>query len=423
MAEFKKIWILNHYASTDYDDQGGRHYGIAKYLRREGYEPVIFCCNKIHNTNRFCFNNDNLVNELTDEATDVPYVFLRGRDYSGSGKKRVLNMLDFYRNLKKIAPAYAKKSGKPDIIYASSVHPLTLVAGIKLARRYGVKCICEVRDLWPESIVEYSDSLSKDNPIIKVLYAGEKWIYKKCDALIFTFENGYDYIRERGWTQAVPREKVFYVNNGVDLEIFNYNKDAYLIQDEDLEDDDRINIIYTGSIRKVNNLGRLLDIAKLIRNDKIRFLVWGDGDELEPLRKRLEDEKITNVVFKGKVDKKYIPYITSKAYINFAHNNPSKLFKYGISFNKIFDYMAAGRPILVDFECNSNPVINIGAEISTQGYTCEDIAHAIEAAAEMSGEKYRALCENSIKGAKRYDYKQLAKELINVINKAKTGRV
>jgi glycosyltransferase involved in cell wall biosynthesis len=254
-----------------------------------------------------------------------------------------------------------------------------------------------------------------------VLYAGEKWIYRKCDALIFTFENGYDYIRERRWTQAVPREKVFYVNNGVDLEAFNDNKDAYMIQDEDLEDDDKINIIYTGSIRKVNNLGRLLEIAKLIKNDKVRFLVWGDGDELEPLRKRIADEKIDNVVFKGRVDKKYIPYITSKAYINFAHNNPSKLFKFGISFNKIFDYMAAGKPILVDFECNSNPVLNIGAAISTQGYTCEDIARAIDKAAEMSGEQYRALCENATRGAKKYDYKQLAKELISVINKTKTG--
>ena len=78
---------------------------------------------------------------------------IKARKYQGNGKQRVLNMVDFYRNVKKAAVEFAKKNAKPDIIYASSVHPLALVAGIQLAKKFGVKCICEVRDLWPESIV------------------------------------------------------------------------------------------------------------------------------------------------------------------------------------------------------------------------------------------------------------------------------
>ena len=78
------------------------------------------------------------------------FVFVRGRTYEGNGKQRVLNMVDFFRNVKRAARAYAKTWGKPDVIYASSVHPLTLVAGLQMAKHFGVPCVCEVRDLWPE---------------------------------------------------------------------------------------------------------------------------------------------------------------------------------------------------------------------------------------------------------------------------------
>ncbi len=88
-------------------------------------------------------------------------------------------MIDFYRNVKKAVKEYAAQHGKPDVIFASSVHPLTLVAGIQLAKQFGVKCVCEVRDLWPEH--QKFDRFTKKNPLIRLLYQGEKWIYKKLD--------------------------------------------------------------------------------------------------------------------------------------------------------------------------------------------------------------------------------------------------
>ena len=75
---------------------------------------------------------------------------------------------------------------------------------------------------------------------------------------------------------------------------------------------------------------------------------YGDGDEREALQQRVAEENISNVVFKGRVEKKYVRYITSCADLNIAHNTPSSLFRFGISFNKLFDYLAAGNaaPIL-----------------------------------------------------------------------------
>ena len=195
----KKIWIMNHYATETYFDCGGRHYWFAKYLKRSGYEPVVFGSNAMHGKEALFFQNEDLWHEHMAEEIGVPFVFVKSRAYSGNGKQRILNMVDFYRNVQKAAKEYEKRHGRPDVIFASSVHPLTLVAGLRLAKHFGVKCICEVRDLWPESIVAYSRRFTKKHPLIKLLYRGEKWIYKKADALVFTVEGAYDYILEQVW--------------------------------------------------------------------------------------------------------------------------------------------------------------------------------------------------------------------------------
>ena len=157
----KNVWIMNHYADSMYFSQGGRHYSFAKYLKRAGYEPVVFCANSKYGPSETWFPEEALWWEHMAEEIGVPWVFVWARNYTGNGKQRVLNMLDFYWNVKKAAKQYAAEYGKPDIVYASSVHPLTLAAGIQLAKRFGVECVCEVRDLWPESIVAYGIEIGR----------------------------------------------------------------------------------------------------------------------------------------------------------------------------------------------------------------------------------------------------------------------
>lgn len=408
---------MNHYAGSMFFDKGGRHYNFAKYLRRAGYEPVIFCANSKHGQQELFFGNKDLWHEHIAEEIVTPFVFVKARTYQGNGKQRVLNMIDFYRNVKKTAKQYAKKHGSPDVIYASSVHPLTLVAGIQLAKYFGVKCICEVRDFWPESIVAYSTRFTRSHPLMRLLYHGEKWIYKKADSLIFTTEGAYDYIVEQGWEKEIPRFKVHYINNGVDLEAFQYNREHFQVDDPDLQDPDIFKVVYTGSIRLVNNLGLLLDAAKQVTDPKVRFLIWGDGDERPMLEQRIRDEGIGNVGFKGKVDKKYIPYIVSKADLNFAHNTPSSLFRFGISFNKIFDYFAAGKPILTDFPCAYNPVIQSNSGVAVENATAAEVARAIEKMVALEEAEYMKFCSNALKAAETYDFKNLTQKLIDIISK------
>lgn len=411
----KHIWILNHYAGDMFFDQGGRHYSFAKYLKRAGYEPVIFCCNAMHGPAKRFFETDALWQEQMAEEIGIPFVYVRGRTYTGNGKQRILNMVDFYRNVKKVAKEYAASHGRPDIIFASSVHPLTLVAGIQLAKHFGVKCICEVRDLWPESIVEYSDRFTKDHPLIKLLYQGEKWIYRKADAMVFTMEGAYDYIVERGWEKDIPRSKVFCINNGVDLEVFCENREQWQIQDKDLDDPDIFKVVYTGSVRRVNNLGVLLDAAK--QAPRVKFLIWGDGDERAALEQRVADEHIENVVFKGRVEKKYVPYIVSRANVNYIHGDPTALFRFGISPNKLFDYFAAEKPVLMDMKAAYNPADRFSCGLVSKAP--EDLVENIEKLTRLTAEEYRNLCQGSKAAAQEYDFKHLTENLVQVIE----GRV
>ena len=250
----QNVWIWNHYATNMFFDQAGRHYWFAENLTTEGYKPTIFCAS----TNHFSDNHIDTKGHKysVNSENNIPFVFVNTPEYKGNGKKRVVNMLSFYRGLFKTAKVYAIENGKPDVILASSVHPLTLVAGIKIAKKFGIPCICEVRDLWPESIVAYG-SLKRNSVIAKILYLGEKWIYKNADYVIMTWEGGKQYIIDQGWDKQIDLNKIKHISNGVVIDSFDKNCQDHVIIDSDLDDNNFKNLIYAGSIRKVNKVSTL----------------------------------------------------------------------------------------------------------------------------------------------------------------------
>lgn len=401
------IWIIDHYAVPPEYYPLARQTIFAKKLNEKGHTATIFCASSVHNSDKNLSNGAKLYRE---EIVDgVKYVFVTCKGYRGNGIKRVLNMLEFARKLPKVCKNYEK----PDAVLACSMTLQACKQGIKLARKYKAKAVAQITDLWPEALVEYGIAGKNSLPVL-YLRRIEKWIYINADSVVISAEGMYRYVIEQGWDKTIPKEKYVYINNGIDLAAFDYNKDHFKLEDKELEDPDFYNIVYTGSIRIVNDLSGVLEVAKCIKNPKIRFLIWGQGDQLEELKQRVIDENITNVFFKGPVEKKYIPYITSKAFVNFAHNQPSKMFKYGISFNKVFDYLAAGRPILCDFPCPYNPVLSAKAGVSVDSADPNDIALQIERFTAMDSTNIDRYCTNARIGAKQYDFEVLTQKLLDV---------
>lgn len=416
----KTVWILNHYAGNMFIVGGGRHYYMAKYLKEKGFEPVVFCSNYDHFTRKKCIDSDSLWIEKQESNTGVPYVFLKTREYSNNGIRRVFNMTDFYSGLLKVAKQYAAANGSPDVIYASSVHPLTLVAGIKIAKYFGIKCISEVRDLWPESIVAYSSRWTRSNPLMKVLYAGEKWIYKKSDYVIMTWPGGYDYIEEQGWGKVIPESKVVHISNGVDLESYLDNVNSHQYDDPDLCIEGHKTFVYAGSVRKVNNLGLMVSAAEILKrigNTTARIIVFGDGDELEVLKKEAADKGLDNIVFKGRVSKQCVPSILSQCYASILHNSSTELDKYGQSQNKFFEYLAAGRPILMTYSVGHSVIRKYQCGLELDEQTPETIADAMNKLCDLPEEQYKNYCDHAAECARMFDYKKLCDQLVQVINK------
>ena len=404
----KNIWIFNHYAEPPQYETRVRNNTMAKYLMRAGYDVTIFGASTIHNTN---------INLITDgspyirrEYDGLKFVHIKAPDYTGNGISRKLNLLLFPFHLWQVT---RKLGEKPDVI-VNDLDVMAMSFPFWIARHFRVPIITEVRDLWPESLIEYG-YLKRNSLLARFLYQVEKRMYLRSDSIVFTMEGAYDYIVEQGWGKEIPRSKVHYINNGVDLELFDYNKEHFRVEDPELDDPEGFKVIYTGSIRRVNNLGLLLDAAKCVKDPRVKFLIWGDGDEREALEQRVRDEKIANVEFKGRVEKKYVPSIVSRANLNFAHNAPSPLFRFGISFNKLFDYLAAGKPVLCDFPCPYNPAVTYGAGIEVSGTQPQRIAKAIDALVTSAEQERQSYCTNARRAAEDYDFKRLTDKLITVI--------
>lgn len=414
----KKLWIWNHYASDMYKNKGGRHYWFAKNLIKKGYKVTIFCSNTFHNsTDIIPIENKDIY--TVDKVEDINFVFIKTSPFDGNNLKRIKNMYDFYKNIKKVAKQLINNNDKPDYILASSVHPLTMLAGVQIGKKYKIPCISEVRDLWPEAIFQFG--YLKENSLGgKMLIAGEKYIYEKSDALVFTKPGDKDYILEKKWDTnqggKIDLNKVFYINNGVDLKSFNNQKKCNYLNDKDLWDDS-FKIIYTGTIKPVNNIDLILDTAKELSNQEdIKFLIYGSGNEKNRIENRISDEKIHNVILKDRVDKKYIPFILNQSSINLLNYSQKQYnWKRGNSSNKLFEYLASGKPVLSTVKMGYSFIEKYDCGFEIDNPKPIELAKKINEIKQIPKNDYNKLSINARKASENFDFSKLTEDLENVI--------
>jgi len=410
------LWILHHYATLPNLNGHIRPFRFAKHLEKNGICTTIFAASFQHMSSNNLINDDCLV--MMQEYDGVPFVFVNTPSSVAGIGARVKNMFMFYKNMLRCAKKCGDLLGKPDVILASSPHPLAIAAGIKLAKKYGVPCIGEIRDLWPEAI--FSMGYTKEKSFLgRLLTAGEHWLYRKADALVFLKEGDTNHLTECGWTTEqggdISLAKCFYINNGVELEEYDKEIIEYRFPDPDL-DDDSFKVIYAGTIRPINNVGNILDAAKLLQGQEVKVLIYGDGSERKYLEQRVKDEHIDNVVIKGFVQKKYLPYILSKASATLL-NYSSEQYNWsrGNSSNKLFEYLASGRPVIATIKTGYSIIqkYNCGTEMEKQ--TPKGLAKAILHIKNLNPEQYQTYCANARKGAADFDYKILTERLMQAI--------
>lgn len=350
------IWIFNHYAVSPDSNGITRHYDLAKYLVRKGHNVTIFASSFNHQALEEEHLRDTNEKFVVKEYEGVNYVWVKTFSYNKNNWRRVVNMFDY--TIKAYLQA-KRNEESPDVVIGSLAHPLAAWIGYLISKRKNALFYFEERDLWPQSLIDLG-KMSTNNPAIKVLSWLEKHLYKKSKRIILLFDKAINYVESRG----IEREKVVYLPNGVDFTRFNNNIQLPNSVKKELDKlDDKIIVAYTGTLGLANNIDTILNVAKKLIsiNPKIHFLFVGGGPEKVNLISRSKMENISNVTFIEPLPKKFIPSILKKVDIGLLPLKESPVFKWGISPNKLYDYMAASLPVLLLCDLEDTPVENYDA--------------------------------------------------------------
>jgi len=410
----KKIWLINQYAMPPELESRLRTIKFAQYLTLKGYDVTIFASSIMHNMQIDLITDKSMYIEKT--YGDIKFVHIKTMPYNSNGICRIISSTQFPVRLKKIAGYFAK----PDAIIQTATVPFGNSL-YYLAKKLGAKYIVEVLDLWPESFLDLG-VLNKNNPLLYFAYKAEKWLYQKADEVVFSMEGGIDYIKDKHWDinngGKINLNKVHYINNGVDLNDFDFNLKNNIIEDSDLTDKEIKKIIYIGSIRLANNLKKLIDAAELLKHEpNVKFLLYGDGNDRNFLEKYCIENKINNVVFKQKwIEPQYVPYLLSCSTVNILNYMPGNFGKYGGSQSKMFQYMASGKPICSNLNMMYCPINQNSIGISQEFVSSREYADAIMKLVNMNKIDYNQMCIRARKTAEEYDYKLLTDKIEKLIN-------
>ncbi len=126
---------------------------------------------------------------------------------------------------------------------------------------------------------------------------------------------------------------------------------------------------------------------------------------------------MTNVKFKDKwIDPKYVPFVLSQSYLNIL-NYTAHFGKYGISSSKMFQYMAAGKPIVCNVDILYSDILEHNIGVCHNMKDEQDYADAISSILDMPHDEYEAMCNRARDAAKEYDYPYLTKQMAEVIER------
>lgn len=403
----KVVWIVNEYNGPG--KPRTRQTILSQLLKENGYEPYIIASS----TNNKFYDFKKTINYIDFDQAN--FIVIKAPNYD-SNIKRIISSYFFQKTLWK----ERKHLPKPDVIVSDFAGYFGNIF-LKWKKKYDTKVIYDILDLWPEGFVDMG-FIKRKSMLAKILYNQEYKSYRNADGIIFSFQGGKDYIVDKKWDLAsggkVDVSDIGYLNNGVDLSFFRKNAEEIILEDDDLHSNN-FKAIYLGSMSLFNGLEIIIEAAKLLKeqgHSNIKILMYGCGNREEALKQLANNYKLDNIVFKGRIDKNYAPYVLSHSDLNLFTFKDTHLLKYGVSPNKLFMYFASGKPVLSMIKPAYDLVSTRKCGLSVDNDP-QVVADAIVRFSKMNKQEYDKYCQNAKQVAEEYDYKNLVKELIRFIER------
>ncbi len=307
-----------------------------------------------HQADVFVSANHHLLDGKVPLATKtvvegVTYHALSARTYSGNGMSRLLNMFDYCRSMLRLSNPRAFALAKPDVVIISSPHPFAFYPAWWLARRHGAKLVFEVRDLWPLSMIEIT-GMSRWHPLVMFLALTERLAYRTSDLVASLLAGVEDYMNER----HMAYKSFVCIPNGLEPEAEIHPSVVHPLVEtiKAWQAKGKKVIIHPGAMGPPNGLDLLIEAMAYLKADghgeRFVAILLGDGVDRQKLQELAQRKGCQNVIFAPSVSKAVARQITAACDFGYLGGKPHpSLYRYGISFNKLLDFVALGKPCIL----------------------------------------------------------------------------
>lgn len=400
------IWIINETIGSRIHGMVFRPYYFAKEFVKLGHKVTIFSGSYTH-----IFSKLPEVHgfSTTENIDGIEYCWIKTPKYGKSQSLgRIINAFTF---VAKMFLLRKKRFGKPDAIIVTSPTPFSILNGYRLKKRTGAKLIFEVRDIWPLTLTEIG-RLTDSHPFIRFTQFFENFAYKNSDMVVSVLPNAFEHMKEHGLT----KEKFVSIPNGIDLEeVENISP----LPEETLAKipRDKFIVTYAGKFGISNNLTSVLEAAETLKtNEKILFLLVGNGPEKGNYLKIIAEKGLSNVLILDPVPKSSVQSLLAISNVCYIGLTKSPLFRFGVSPNKLFDYLYSGKPIIYAIEAANDIVADAKCGISIKSENADEIVDAVmtlykktpEELAEMGKRGHEYVIAN-------HSYSELAKKYLEIL--------
>jgi len=372
---------------------------LSKAMAKRGHSITLICSrsngNKKQNTIKGLYKTY-IIENVRCITINGPLISL------GFSIKRVLTWIGFEIKLFFFSISRIREK-RPDVLIVSSLSILTFITGIILKKLFRCKLILEVRDIWPDTLVQVG-KISSNNIFVRILRKIEKMGYWRSDGIIATMPKFDLYLKEK-----YNINKSFKcIPQGFDIPWLENCTNNYCIFEKGT-----FNVCYAGSIGNANNVDHILEAALLLEKENIKFYIIGNGPLKSSLMKKY---KLPNVVFKEPVPKNEVVNMISYADLLVHPCRKHQIYKYGVSPNKWIDYMLSGVPILVSFDGYQSIINEAGCGFFIEAENIELFANKIRQISKMSKSELTIMGERGRAYAmKHLNFDTLGDELLNFI--------